>query len=77
MLLYDLVQNSGNPLQGTVFVAVAELVVVVAVPLLEPPIWVNEADVDVLVDCESEVSETDAAPADESIVVWPLAVRYV
>lgn len=62
MLLYDLLQNSGKPLHGTVFVAVAELVVEVPVPFcVDPPISVNDAEVPVRVDCELEAIETSVA----------------
>lgn len=61
MLLYFLLQNSGNPLQGRVFVGRAELLVELAVSLrvLEavafdemPPISVSETDLVVAVICE-------------------------
>lgn len=61
MLLYFLLQNSGNPLQGRVFVGRAELLVELAVPfrVLEavafddmPPISVSDTDLVEAVICE-------------------------
>ena len=59
MLLYFLLQNSGKPLQGIVFVAAAELVVDVAVWfvvefIVLPPMTVTDADVVATVICEFE-----------------------
>lgn len=59
ILLYFLLQNSGNPLQGTVFVGRAELLVALAVPLRVvvafdemPPISVSDTDLELTVICE-------------------------
>lgn len=61
MLLYFLLQNSGNPLQGRVFVGAAELLVELAVPLrvdeavafdVMPPISVSDTDLVEAVICE-------------------------
>lgn len=74
ILLYCLLQNSGNPLHGTVFLGPAELVVEVAFPLLPPPRVVNEPVVVVLrVDCVSEALEE----LELSTVTWPFEVWYV
>jgi hypothetical protein len=77
ILLYFLLQNSGQPLQGTVFVAagpvLVELAIDVPLVLVAPPINVSSCEVLVRLDCES-VAEAVSVPfvVVDSTVLCPV-----
>ena len=86
MLLYFRLQNSGQPLHGTVLLAAGALLVELAVRLVpfavDAPRTVSECDFADLVICESEAEadwllELLPVKTVRSTVLWPCCDRYV